>query len=54
MFISKGVITIRLIYGLGGEIPAAETLESIYSPFFDDFDRSRENLPKNFGIRLIL
>jgi hypothetical protein len=53
MFIAEGVITMRLIHGLGGDIPVAKTLESIYSPFFDDFDRSRGNLPKKIGITLI-
>jgi hypothetical protein len=43
-----------LIYGLGGDISAGKTLESIFSPFFEDFDRSRENLPIKLGISLIL
>jgi hypothetical protein len=44
----------RQIYGLGGDISGVKNLESIYSPFFVDFDRSRDNLPGKIGIRLIL
>jgi hypothetical protein len=40
--------------GLGGDIPVGKTLESIYSPFSDDFDRLRDNLSKKLGISLIL
>jgi hypothetical protein len=53
MFISRGMMAIRLIYGLG-DIPVVKPLELIFSLFFDDFHRSRENLPEKFGIRLIL
>jgi hypothetical protein len=35
-----------IVYGLEGDIPSPKTLEWTYSPFFDDFDRSRENLSK--------
>jgi hypothetical protein len=48
------MVTMGLIYDLGEDIPATKTLESLYSPFFNDFDRSREKLPHKIGIRLIL
>ena len=43
-----------LIYGVGEDISATKTPESLYAPFFNDFDRSREKLPNKIGIRLIL
>jgi hypothetical protein len=53
MFISRDMMAIRLIYDLG-DIPVVKILELVFSLFFGDFDRSRENLAKKFGIRLIL
>jgi hypothetical protein len=38
---------------LEGDIPATNTFESLYSPFFKDFDRPREYLPNKIGISLI-
>jgi hypothetical protein len=38
---------------LEGDIPATNTFESLYSPFFKDFDRPREDLPNKIGISLI-